>query len=147
DESQITLTLGQGDLAGLPSDLVAAAKQAAVDRGQEGFVITLSRSLVEPFITYSEDRDLRKKAWELWTKRGELDVNRDNLEVAKQILILRAQQAQMHEYASYSEYALADTMAGTPGKVMELLERVWAPAKLSIDRERAELQAYIAAET
>jgi hypothetical protein len=43
---------------------------------------------VEPFITYSEDRDLRKKAWELWTKRGELDVNRDNLEVAKQILIV-----------------------------------------------------------
>jgi Zn-dependent oligopeptidase len=48
--------------------------QAAVDRGhtQDGaYVITLSRSLVEPFITFSERRDLREKAWKLWTTRGE----------------------------------------------------------------------------
>jgi peptidyl-dipeptidase Dcp len=77
---------------------------------------------VEPFITHSKSAVLRKKAWELWTKRGELDVNRDNLEVAKKILGLRVQQAQMHGFDDYSQFALADTMAGSPERVMELLE-------------------------
>ena len=67
------MELTSDDLGGLPSDLVAAARQAAVERGLgDGvFVITLSRSLVEPFITFSERRDLREKAWKLWTNRGE----------------------------------------------------------------------------
>ena len=66
------MTLTADDLAGLPADLVAAARQAAVERNiPEGtYVITLSRSLVEPFITFSERRDLREKAWKLWTSRG-----------------------------------------------------------------------------
>ncbi len=71
DESEITIALTDKDLDGLPADLVASARQAAVDRkkpaGEGGeevdYVITLSRSLVEPFITYSERRDLREKAW------------------------------------------------------------------------------------
>jgi hypothetical protein len=53
---------------------------------------------------------------------GQLDASRDNLAVAKQILALRVQQAHMHGYANYAEYATADTMAGSPDKVMELLE-------------------------
>jgi len=53
---------------------------------------------------------------------GELDASRNNLEIAKQILALRVQQAQMHGYENYAQYALADTMAGKPAKVMELLE-------------------------
>jgi hypothetical protein len=53
---------------------------------------------------------------------GELDASRDNLKVAKEILALRVQQATMHGYANYAEYATADTMAGKPAKVMELLE-------------------------
>ena len=53
---------------------------------------------------------------------GELDPKRDNLKVAREILELRVQQAKMHGYANYAEYATADTMAGTPARVMELLE-------------------------
>lgn len=66
------MTLTAEDLAGLPADLVAAARQAAVERSlpEGSYVITLSRSLVEPFITFSERRDLREKAWKLWTSRG-----------------------------------------------------------------------------
>ena len=72
DETDIILELQQEDLAGLPSDLVAAARQAAADRAKSSdtYVITLSRSLVEPFITDSERRDLRERAWRLWTNRG-----------------------------------------------------------------------------
>lgn len=148
DESEVTIPLGTADLAGLPADLIAAARQAALDRkveGDDAHVVTLSRSLVEPFITYSERRDLREKAWKLWTSRGELDPKRDNLAVARKILELRQEQAKMHGYETFAHYATADTMAGSPDKVMELLESVWSKGKESINRERRELEAYIAA--
>lgn len=76
DETDIIVTLTSEDLAGLPADLVAAARQAAVERNlaEGSYVITLSRSLVEPFITFSERRDLREKAWKLWTSRGNVDI-------------------------------------------------------------------------
>eukprot|EP01034_Spumella_vulgaris_P021931 gene21931-28011_t len=147
DESEITIVLTKDDLDGLPEDLVASARQAAVDRkieGEDSYVITLSRSLVEPFITYSNRRDLREKAWRLWTSRGELDAARDNLAVARRLLVLRLEQARMHGYQSYAEYATADTMAGSPQRVLELLESVWSRGKESIHRERIELENYIA---
>lgn len=94
DEAEIYLELNNSseDLAGLPEDLITAAKQAALQRsnGADNVpdaevkpIITLSRSLVEPFLTYSENRELREKAWKLWTRRGELHPERDNLKIAK----------------------------------------------------------------
>lgn len=148
DESDIFIELNDEDLTGLPTFLQQAAKQAAVERGHpDKFVITLSRSLVVPFLTFSDRRDLREKAWRLWTTRGELDEKRNNLDLAKQILILRSQQAKMHGHASFAEYATADTMAGTPSAVSELLERVWEPAKVSAEREREALEEFIQGES
>jgi len=57
-----------------------------------------------------------------WTKRGELDASRDNLYIIQEILKLREEQAQMHGYANFASYATADTMAGSPSAVMNLLE-------------------------
>lgn len=148
DESDVYLTLeSEDDLRGLPADLIESAQQAALERGlpKGACIITLSRSLVEPFITFSARRDLRERAWKLWTSRGELDPQRDNLSIAAQILQLRAEQAKMHGYATYADYATADTMAGSPERVMQLLEKTWARAKRSLEAERSELDAYIAA--
>eukprot|EP01036_Dinobryon_divergens_P034296 gene34296-44299_t len=147
DESDIYLTLeSDEDKVGLAADILAASRQAAIERnvsGENSCVITLSRSLVVPFLTFSERRDLREKAWRLWTSRGELDPARDNIAVAKKILQLREEQAKMHGYETFAHYANADTMAGHPSKVQELLERVWGPAKLSLKRERSELESFI----
>ena len=91
DESEYNIIIGQNDLTGLPDSLIKTARQAAIDRGHtdEGkYVITLSRSLVVPFLTFSDRRDLREKAWRMWTMRGELNGDRDNLNIAKRILIL-----------------------------------------------------------
>jgi peptidyl-dipeptidase Dcp len=98
DESTFTIDLTEADLSGLPSFLVQAAKQAAVERSKpEGtYVITLSRSSVEPFLTFSDRRDLREKAWRAWTCRGELDPSRDCRQLAVEILAKRAEQASMH---------------------------------------------------
>jgi peptidyl-dipeptidase Dcp len=142
DESSWHLVLaGEQDMAGLPGFVRAAARQAAEDRGLAGqAVITLSRSLIVPFLTFSERRDLREQAWRAWTSRGEHAGEHDNREVARDILRLRGEQARLHGHASYADYALADTMAGTRSNVQQLLDEVWPRALAAVQRERAELR-------
>lgn len=132
----------EAELAGLPDFVRAAARQAALDRGvaDEGVhVVTLSRSLIVPFLSFSERRDLREQAWRAWTRRGDGSTGpeHDNREVIREILSLRHEQATLHGYASYADYALADTMAGAQSAVQRLLDQVWEPAKAAVERERA----------
>ena len=142
DESgwQLPLT-GEADLAGLPPFVRAAAQQAASDRGLGGHVITLSRSLIVPFLTFSERADLRELAWRAWTSRGEHAGEHDNREVARDILRLRREQAALMGHACYADHALADTMAGTRAAVQGLLHEVWPRALKALAAEQALLEA------
>jgi peptidyl-dipeptidase Dcp len=143
DESSYELVLeDERDLAGLPDLVRAAAREAARERGKpDVWVITLSRSLVMPFLTFSDRRDLRDRAFKAWTRRGENAGDRDNRPIARVILALRNEQARLHGYAHYADYALVDRMAGTPNAVLELLARVWEPAKAKAAEERDALRA------
>ena len=147
DEAEYQLVLcNQDDLAGLPDFLLAAAKQAAMERGvADAHVITLSRSLIVPFLTFSSRRDLRERAFRAWIARGEGAISpehkHDNRGLIVDIMKLRLEQAQLHGYASYADYALIDTMAGTKEAVAKLLAEVWSPAKVRAAEERAALQA------
>lgn len=145
DEAAYRLVLRTEDeLAGLPEFVRAAARQAAVDRGiADACVVTLSRSHIVPFLTFSDRRDLREQAWRAWTTRGEHPGEHDNRPVAREILTLRNEQARLHGNASYADYALADTMAGRVAAVDELLWKVWEPAKAAAEQERAALQAML----
>lgn len=150
DETEHVLWLeGEDDLAGLPDFVRAAARQAAAERGRPaGHVITLSRSLVVPFLTFSARRDLREKAWRAWTTRGEHAGEHDNRDVVRQILRLRNEQARLHGQACFADYALADTMAGTRGAVQGLLDEVWPRALQAVEREQVALEgAMLAAGT
>ncbi len=104
-------------------------------------MITLSRSLIVPFLTFSDRRDLREQAFDAWTRRGEHDGEHDNRPVAREILALRNEQARLHGYRHYADYALVDRMAGTPEAVARLLEQVWEPAKARAAAERDALRA------
>jgi peptidyl-dipeptidase Dcp len=147
DESAFRLTLAsEADMAGLPAFVRDAARQAAADRGLAGAVITLSRSLIVPFLTFSQRRDLREAAWRAWTTRGEHDGPTDNRAVIHEILELRAEQAALLGFASFADYALANTMARTHGAVMRLLDDVWSRALPALERERAELLAQMKAQ-
>jgi len=145
DESAFRLELhGEADLAGLPAFVRAAARAAAAERGsQADGVITLSRSHIVPFLTFSERRDLREKAWRAWVTRGEHEGENDNRPVAAEILALRSEQARLHGHASFADYALADTMAGTQDAVERLLARVWGPARVRAEAEQEALQAML----
>jgi peptidyl-dipeptidase Dcp len=147
DEANWCLWLAdERDLAGLPASLRSAARAAAIERGEpNAWAITLSRSLIVPFLTMSERRDLRQQAFEAWIRRGEHEGEHDNRPLAREILALRAEQAKLHGYASYADYALVDRMAGTPRAVAELLQKVWEPAKARAAEERAALQAFAVA--
>ncbi len=143
DEASYRLVLrSERDLAGLPAGLRAAAREAALERGEsDAWVITLSRSLIVPFLTFSDRRDLREQAFNAWIRRGEHDGDHDNRPIAREILALRNEQARLHGHGSYAAYALVDRMAGTPDAVARLLEQVWEPAKARAAAERDALAA------
>jgi peptidyl-dipeptidase Dcp len=142
DEASYFLKLqGEADLDGLPDFLRAAAHQAATERGVGGHVITLARSLIVPFLTFSRRRDLREQAWRAWVSRGEHAGAHDNRPIAREILALRHEQAALHGHASYADYALADTMAREQPRVWALLDDVWSKAVPALERERNLLEA------
>jgi len=142
DEADYELVLrNEADLAGLPALVRDAARSAAVARGRpDAWVITLSRSLVMPFLTFSDRRDLREQAFAAWSRRGENPGPHDNRGIARRILALRNEQARLHGFTNYADYALVDRMAGTPAAVAKLLDSVWAPAKAKARDEYAELE-------
>jgi len=148
DEGAFTLPLdGADDLAGLPDFLRDAAAAAARERGGEhGHVITLSRSLIEPFLVFSTRRDLRERAYEAWSKRGENGGDTDNRGLIAEIVALRAERARLLGFESFAHFKLADTMAGNPDAATALLRDVWTPAHRQAAAERDRLQALIQAE-
>jgi peptidyl-dipeptidase Dcp len=130
------------DLAGLPPIVRAAASQRAEELGFRGkHVITLARSSVEPFLQFSERRDLREEAFKAWSGRGENGGTSDNRQIAAEIIGLRARLAKLLGYRTYADYSLADTMAKTPDAVRDLLKAVWKPALRRAAEERDALQA------
>ncbi len=142
DEKSYELPLTEDDLAGLPDFIVAAAKRAAEERGSKAsHVITLSRSLIEPFLTFSARRDLREQAFKAWTSRGENGGATDNRAIIAEMLALRRERARLLGYATFADYKLDNTMAKTAGNVRGLLEEVWPAARARAESERDKLQA------
>ena len=129
DERGWTMQLADADLEGLPDFVIASARAAAEERGQEGHVLTLSRALVVPFLQFSPRRDLREAAYAAWVARGANGGATDNRAIAAEILALRQERAQLLGYASFADYKLEPEMAKTPAAVRDLLMRVWAPAR------------------
>ncbi len=143
DESDWALIIDDAnDLEGLPGSLLSAMASAAAERGAEGkHAVTLSRSIVEPFLTHSTRRDLREKAWRAWTARGENEGATDNRAIIAETLKLRAQKAALLGYDSFAAFKLENTMAKTPQAVTDLLETVWEKALTTAATEADDIAA------
>lgn len=128
DERSWSLELSEDQLDGLPDFLLAAASAAAEEKGVKGHVITLSRSLVVPFLQFSTSRDLRRKAWTAWAARGANGGATDNRQIAAETLRLREEKARLLGYGSFAEFKLETEMAKRPEAVKDLLMQVWEPA-------------------
>ncbi|MCC1480875.1 M3 family metallopeptidase [Roseibaca sp. Y0-43] len=134
------------DLAGLPDFVVASARAAAEERGLDGHVVTLSRSLIVPFLQFSDRRDLRERAYTAWTARGANGGATDNRAIAAEILALRAERATLLGYDTFADYKLETEMAGTPQAVRDLLMQVWEPARAKAMADAEKLEAMLRAD-
>jgi peptidyl-dipeptidase Dcp len=143
DESDWALWLEkEEDFAGLSQSQRDAAKAAAAARGKpEDHAITLSRSSIVPFLTFSERRDLRERAMQAWASRGTHAGASDNRALAVEVLKLRAEQAKLHGYKTFADYALVDRMAKTPAAANELLMKAWVPAVAKAKQDYQALEA------
>jgi len=143
DEAGYVLYLTtQDDLRGLPPDVLAGAASAAADRGHPGqHAVLNTRSSVDPFLTYSDRRDLRERVWRSFYARGDSNDVHDNKQVIRQILRLRAERAQILGYPTHAHWRLEVAMARTPEAAMGLMMRVWPSAIARVHEEVAEMQA------
>ncbi|MDA7738489.1 M3 family metallopeptidase [Amylibacter sp.] len=135
DEREWSMNVTEKDLLGCPQFIKDAASEAAKERGIDGYIITLSRSLIVPFLQFSPRRDLRQKAFSAWELRGANQGKTNNLDIVQETLILRQERANLLGYNSFSDFKLETEMAGSPEKVTELLMAVWEPAKLMANRD------------
>lgn len=137
DEREWFMPLAEADLTGLPEFVVASARAAAAGRGLDGHILTLSRSLIVPFLQFSARRDLRETAYKAWVARGENGGATDNRAIAAEMLKLREERAKLLGYESFAAYKLEPEMAKTPAAVRDLLMQVWAPAKAKAEADAA----------
>ncbi|MGB7202869.1 MAG: M3 family metallopeptidase [Pyrinomonadaceae bacterium] len=143
DETQKFLLIeNEESLAGLPQSLRDAAAAAATAKKLPGkWIIRNTRSSVDPFLTYSDNRQLREKAWRMFINRGDNGDERDTNSTITDILKLRAERAKLLGFPTHAHWRLENTMAKTPERAMELLERVWPAAVARVHEEVADMQA------
>jgi peptidyl-dipeptidase Dcp len=148
DETSWSLKLSdEADLEGLPQFLRDAMASAAKDRGEEdGYMVTLSRSIIEPFLTFSTRRDLREQAFRAWVARGANGGETDNIGIVKETLSLRLEKARLLGYADFAAFKLDNTMAKTADAVNGLLRQVWNKARSKALEEEASLAGLISEE-
>ena len=134
DERSWFMKLNEEDLEGLPEFVIDAARAAGQEKDGGGPVVTLSRSLITPFLQFSPRRDLREQAFKAWEARGANGGETDNRAIAGETLSLRKERAALLGYDSFADYKLETEMAKTPDAVRDLLMQVWEPAKTQATR-------------
>jgi peptidyl-dipeptidase Dcp len=139
DEREWFMELSEDDLQGLPDFVIGAARAAGEEKGAAGPVVTLSRSLIVPFLQFSPRRDLREKAFRAWEARGANGGKTDNRGIAAETLSLREERAKLLGYENFSAFKLETEMAKTPQAVRDLLMQVWEPAKAQANADAAVL--------
>lgn len=145
DERDWVMELEEGDLAGLPDFVIGAMRSAGEERGL-GPVVTLSRSVIVPFLQFSPRRDLREKSYAAWAARGANGGETDNRGIAGETLKLREERAKLLGYGDFAQFKLETEMAGSPDRVRDLLMQVWAPAKAQAEADAKTLEAMLHAD-
>jgi len=142
DEENYVTYLNAEQLGGLPDGFIKSAASIAKDKGQEGkYAITNSRSSMDPFLTYSTDRELRKQVWTNYYSRGDNGDEYDNNTLIAEILQLRRKKVEILGYKNFAEWRLQDRMAKNPENALALMEAVWSASIARVDEEVADMQA------
>ena len=141
EKGHVTWVDDAEDLAGLPDSVVAAMANAAKDRGGEGrWAVTNTRSSMDPFLTYADDRKLREQVWRNYYSRGDNGDKHDNNTIISEILKLRAVRAELLGYETHAHWRLEPQMAKEPQATMDLMMKVWPKAVARVGEEVADMQ-------
>lgn len=142
DEENYVTYLTEDQLGGLAEGFKKSAAKIATDKGQEGkYAIVNTRSSMDPFLTYSTERELRKQVWTNYYSRGDNGDDYDNNQIIADILKLRRERVELLGHKNYAEWRLQDRMAKTPENAMALMEAVWPAAIARVAEEVADMQA------
>ena len=142
DEENYVTYLTNDQLSGLSEGFIKSAAKIASDNGEEGkYAITNTRSSMDPFLKYSNERELRKKVWTNYYSRGDNGDEYDNNEIIAKILKLRKERVGLLGYDNYAEWRLQDRMAKTPENAMALMNAIWPSAIARVKEEVADMQA------
>ncbi|MDO6803261.1 M3 family metallopeptidase [Wenyingzhuangia sp. 1_MG-2023] len=142
DEENYTTYLTKDELGGLSTGFIKSAAKIAEDKGEKGkYAVTNTRSSMDPFLTYSTNRVLRKKVWENYYSRGDNGDAYDNNDIVAQILKLRKQRVALLGHQNYAEWRLQNRMAKTPENALKLMEAVWPAAIARVSEEVKDMQS------
>jgi len=141
DEEGYITYLNKDQLSGLPDSFISAAAKVAETNGKEDqYAVTNTRSSMDPFLTYSDERELRKQVWNNYYSRGDNGDEYDNNALIKEILQLRRERVELLGHNNYAEWRLQNRMAKTPENAMNLMEAVWPAAIGRVQEEVADMQ-------
>ena len=148
DEEAYVTWLSEDQLSGLPDSVISAAKSAADSRDNEGgdYAILNTRSSMDPFLTYSDNRALREEVWRTYYNRGDNGDEYDNNQVIADIMKLRAERSDLLGYDNYAAWSIEKAVAGTPEAAMDLMMKVWPAAKAKVAEEVTAMQEIADAE-
>jgi len=142
DEENYVTYLDDTQLGGLSEGFIKSAAAIAKSKGQDGkYAITNTRSSMDPFLTYSNERALRKQVWTNYYSRGDNNDKYDNKALIAEILKLRRERVELLGHQNYAEWRLQDRMAKNPENAMQLMEAVWPAAIARVAEEVADMQA------
>ena len=134
----------EADLKGLPQNVINGAASLAKKDSLEGkWVFTTQKPSMLPFLTYDENRGLRKKIYDAYLTKGNHNDNLDNKKVLENLVALRAKKAKLLGFKTHADLSLDNRMAKTPANVYALLNQLWTPA-LKVAGEELKLMQKIA---
>ncbi|MGI9471464.1 MAG: M3 family metallopeptidase [Rubripirellula sp.] len=142
EKGYVTWIDDESQLAGLPDSVIAAMSNAAKDRDSKNgqWAISHTRSSMDPFLTYADNRDLREKVWRNYYNRGDNGDKYDNNKIIAEILRIRAARAKLLGYESHAHWRMEPTMAKDPQAAMDLMMKVWPKALARVREEVADMQ-------
>ncbi|HEX6068309.1 MAG TPA: M3 family metallopeptidase [Longimicrobiaceae bacterium] len=144
DENSWVLIEDEARLSGIPESLRASYRAAAQERGLGGWAVVNTRSSVDPFVTFADDRALRERVWKAFKSRGDNGNDNDTKATIAEIVKLRADRARLLGFESHAHWRMQDTMARDPARARELMMRVWPAAVARVEEEVADMRAVAA---
>ncbi len=142
DEEAYAIYFDDAEADGLSDGYLASAKKAAERKKGDGmYAVSNTRSSMDPFLTYSTNRALRQKVWEMYYNRGDNGGEYDNNAIIADILRLRDERVKLLGYKNYASWRLQNRMAKTPENALNLMEAVWPAAIARVKEEVADMQA------